>query len=115
MHLNLLNLSAARPALILRSTQGGPTGSLCLGMGSGALVCPGRGWRGGQEQSQLLRQHKLRPQEEGGRPRWLGKARGTCSNRRPGRQPGRALSARLTAFKDLKFIYKEMVNMYVCF
>ena len=28
----------------------------------------------GQEQSQLLRQHKLRPQEEGGRPRWLGKA-----------------------------------------
>ena len=28
MHLNLLNLSAARLALILRSTQGGPTGSL---------------------------------------------------------------------------------------
>lgn len=69
----------------------------------------------GQEQSQLLRQHKLRPQEEGGRPRWLGKARGTCSNWGPGQQPGRALSAWLIAFKDLKFIYKEMVNIYVCF
>lgn len=38
MHLNLINLGAAKLTLIERSTQGGPTGSLCLGMGSGAGV-----------------------------------------------------------------------------
>lgn len=42
MHLNPINLSAARLALIERSTQSGPTGSLCLGMGPGLLSDPGR-------------------------------------------------------------------------
>lgn len=73
MYLNPINLRAARFALIECSIQSGPTGSLRLWMGSRAFVWPQQGvlWKG-QDQSQLLRQHKSRTQEG----RWEGEVLG---------------------------------------